>query len=326
MSAIRTRLAIAGLSGAAWLLARLPDRALHRAAMVIGAGCYAVMSERRARARDNLGRACRYLADRGLGGPRIAAVAHDAGALDRLARAAFGHWLRSYLEVLLAPRYTAAYLRERLTFDDPAAVAGVMDRVRNGRRTIFVAPHFGCMEVPALYAGVEVGVPAVAPMETLANAAINEWLTDRRGTGTIRIVPLAGAARALRRALADREIVALVADRDLTGNGRLTPFFGAPARLPIGPAVLAEEAGADVYAVGVRRTGPGTYRGRLIALSPSTGGSLRARVDAFLADEVAAFESIVADAPEQWWTVMFPIWEADARTAGASPIAEPALR
>jgi len=31
-------------------------------------------------------------------------------------------------------------------------------------------------------------------------------------------------------------------------------------------------------------------------------------VEALLAEEAAVFERLVADAPEQWWTVFFPIW------------------
>ena len=37
-------------------------------------------------------------------------------------------------------------------------------------------------------------------------------------------------------------------------------------------------------------------------------GARRARVEAILASEAAVFERMVADAPEQWWTVFFPIW------------------
>jgi KDO2-lipid IV(A) lauroyltransferase len=120
---------------------------------------------------------------------------------------------------------------------------------------------------------------------------------------------LEGAARELRGALRRGELVALVADRDITGNGREAPLFGAPAPLPIGPAVLADESGAAVYVVGVRRIGPGEYRGRLIRLAEARGRSLRQRVDAFLASEVAALEQLIADAPDQWWTVLFPIWK-----------------
>ena len=30
---------------------------------------------------------------------------------------------------------------------------------------------------------------------------------------------------------------------------------------------------------------------------------------AFLAAEARAIETLVAPAPEQWWTIMYPIWD-----------------
>jgi KDO2-lipid IV(A) lauroyltransferase len=320
MTPMRDRLVTLLVAGTAGLLGRLPDRPLHRAAMALGAGCYLLMARRRSLARQNLRRVCTSLAARGLGGPAVSAAARDSRALERLVRAAFGHWLRGYLEVLLAPRYTEAYLRERLTFEESAAVDAAIERIRGGERTIFIGAHFGCMELPALFGAVELGVPAVAPMETIRNASLDEWLSRRRGTAGIRIVPLDGAARVLRAALARGEILALVADRDISGTGRAATLFDAPARLPVGPAILTLESGAAAYVVGVRRTGSGDYVGRLFPLPAPQGRSLRERVDAFLAAETAAFERLIADAPEQWWTVLFPVWEAEVVTTG-QPVA-----
>ncbi len=316
MSSLQDRTVTALVALLAGVLGALPDRALHRAAMAAGAGCYLLLRRRRALARANLARVCTSLATRGLGGPQVAAAAAGGHELDRLVRAAFGHWLRSYLEVLTAPRYTARYLAERLTFDDRAVVDAAFEAIRAGRRTIFIAAHFGCMEVPALFASLELGIPTVAPMETIANRPLNEWLARRRGTRAIRAVPLEGAARELRGALRRGELVALVADRDITGNGREVRLFGAPAALPIGPDVLADESGADVYVVGVRRTAPGDYRARVLPLPAAAGRSLRQRVDAFLASEAGALEQLIADAPAQWWTVLFPIWQEPAADAG----------
>ena len=51
------------------------------------------------------------------------------------------------------------------------------------------------------------------------------------------------ARRELRAALARGEGVGLVADRDIAGGGVPVTLFGLPARLPIGPAYLALDAG-----------------------------------------------------------------------------------
>jgi lauroyl/myristoyl acyltransferase len=96
------------------------------------------------------------------------------------------------------------------------------------------------------------------------------------------------------------------------------PFFGAPASLPIGPALLAMESGSPVYLCAVRRAGTGRYRGKLIQVPVPAEGTRRERVTAMLTGLAAIFETAIADAPEQWWTLFFPIWpdlEATAQEA-----------
>ena len=41
---------------------------------------------------------------------------------------------------------------------------------------------------------------------------------------------------------------------------------------------------------------------------PATG-TTRERLAGFMAAQARAFERAVADAPEQWWTMFFPIWD-----------------
>ncbi len=106
----------------------------------------------------------------------------------------------------------------------------------------------------------------------------------------------------------------VIGDRDIIGGGVPVPFFGAPAPLPVGPALLAIESGAPIHVAAVRRLRGERYAGRLETILPpgaaaTTGpGARRARVEALLAEEAAAFERLIADAPEQWWSVFFPIW------------------
>ena len=38
-------------------------------------------------------------------------------------------------------------------------------------------------------------------------------------------------------------------------------------------------------------------------------GTRRERLSGFLDAQARGFERAVADAPEQWWTLFFPIWD-----------------
>jgi KDO2-lipid IV(A) lauroyltransferase len=124
----------------------------------------------------------------------------------------------------------------------------------------------------------------------------------------LNVIPTKNSAATLRASLARGETVGLVADRPVGGAGTAVELFGAPARLPIGPAALALESGAPAWLVATRRVG-GEYRARLERIDVERTGSRREQLTAFMAAEARAFERAIADAPEQWWTVFFRIWD-----------------
>ncbi len=87
-------------------------------------------------------------------------------------------------------------------------------------------------------------------------------------------------------------------------------LFGLPTSLPIGPAFLALDSGAPLHVAATIRTRGNGYKGWLVTVPPPPADmSRRARIEAFLAAEAATFERLVGEAPEQWWTVFYPIWD-----------------
>jgi KDO2-lipid IV(A) lauroyltransferase len=304
------RLAAALVAGASWLVCRLPDALLHRLFDLLGAGHYLVNRRRRRLARRNLARVCGWLTERSMASPRVARAAGDARALERLVRDAFRHHARYYLEVMRTTTFTDAHLARHLTFERQEHVDGLLGARGEGvAGPLFVGLHFGSMELPARYAVVRAGRPVLTLQETLANPALHAWFSRQRAAVGLEIMDPARALRPLVERIRGGSIVALVADRDLDGTGRRTELFGAPASLPVGPALVAIEAGVPAWAVAARRTGWTTYAVRLEPVEIPPAGHLRKRVPAFLAAEARAFERLIADAPEQWWTVLFPIWE-----------------
>jgi lauroyl/myristoyl acyltransferase len=313
---LRTR----GLIAASWLICRLPEAPLVGIADLLGDAWYRVAPARAARARRNLARVCRALDETGRGSAAVRAAANDPRALERLVRAAFRHSARYYLEVARTPAIGARDVDERMVIETPEVVAEAFGA---GRPVIFVGLHFGAIELPALYLAARVG-GAVAPMETIDDPGLQDYFVRTRGAAGVRIVGLREARRELLAALRSGTSVGLVGDRDLTGGGLPVELFGAPANLPLGPALLAVESGAPLYVVGVRRVGTGHYIGRLDPVDVPVDGSRRERVTAAMGGLAAAFEGIVAVAPEQWWAVFFPIWpdlEAGMAPAGVQEAA-----
>jgi KDO2-lipid IV(A) lauroyltransferase len=306
---LRSRVLIA----ASWLACRLPEGPLVGMADFAGDLWYRATPERAAQARRNLRRVARALDERGRGSALTRAAATDPRALERLVRRAYRHAARYYLEVARTPGLRAESLPDIQEVETPATV----DAAFAGGPVIFVGLHFGAIELPAVLLGSRVG-GAVAPMETIDDPGLQAWFIRTRGAIGLRIVDLRAARRELLSALRAGISVGLVGDRDLTGGGTLTTLFGAPAMLPLGPALLAVESGAPAYVMGVRRIGVGRYRGRLETIEVVADGTRRERVTATTAQFALAFERIIEDAPEQWWAVFFPIWP-DLEALDAAP-------
>jgi len=303
---LRGKIVARGLVALSAILTRLPERPLRSAAWFAGGVLYRLQPARRRLVGANLERVCSYLASRNMGGPRTAAAARDPRELDRLVRDAFGHWVCSYLENATLRRFESPGELARVQPDDMALAEEAFPGGRRGP-TIVVGMHFGAVEIPALWATTR-GVPVTAPMETVADPTIQAYFERSRGQTGLRVIPLEGAAARVRSALEQGETVALVADRPISGNGVRVNLFGAPARLPAGPAVLALETGAPTWLVATRRAGA-HYPTRLERLEVPPAGTVRERLGGFMAAQARAFERAIADAPEQWWTMFFPIWD-----------------
>ncbi|HEY2888616.1 MAG TPA: hypothetical protein VGJ17_08380 [Candidatus Limnocylindrales bacterium] len=271
---------------------------------------YRLAPAKRDLARTNLERVVTWMASEKAGDPTAWPAASNPKQLERLVRSAFRHYARNYLETMRAPTMGGSYVTERTTIEDPSVVDAAF--AEKGP-VIFVGLHFGSLELPGFYLVERSGRPVTTPMETIDEPAIQAWFVRTRNIVGIRLVDLKVARSELAGALERGEIAGLVADRDITGGGVEVSFFGSPAPIPAGPGLLAVQSHVPAFVAGAWRTTPGRYRGRLERIEVPAGGSRREQVTAFLAAEVAAFERLIAKAPDQWWAVFFPIWPAEAR-------------
>jgi KDO2-lipid IV(A) lauroyltransferase len=312
----RARARLIGLL--AWLVGILPERLALTLADVGGRLWYRATPERAALARRQLRRIFEYHTERGDASTRVRAAATSERSLDALVRSAYVHAARYYLEVMRTPRIDARFLRERLLVETPDVVE---EAFAHDGPVIFVAMHFGAIELPALYLAQRTGRRVVGPMETVDDPALQAWFVRSRARVGLRIVGLREARRELLASLRAGESVGLVGDRDITGGGLEVTLFDQPAKIPVGPALLAVESGAPLYGAAVRRAGPGRYRGRLTRVHVAAEGTRRERTETTVTRLARAFEAAITDAPEQWWAVFFPIWPD---LAADEPTSDPA--
>ncbi len=326
MRRVRARLIVA----AAWIACRLPEGPLLALADFVGDVWYRLATERRRRARRNLTRITRWLADHDLGSAEARAAATDSRALTRLVRAAFRHATRYYVSLARAPLVDAAYLDRWLVVETPEFLETAFGGPRGA---LFVGMHMGWFELPALLAVTKTGRPSVVPSETLSDPELQAYLVRTRERLGLHLVELSAAKRLLKEALERGDTVGLLGDRDITGGGIDTEFFGAPSPLAAGPALLAMETGVSPHVFGVWRDGSGLYHVAAEEVPFPAEGSRRERVTAYLRAEARAFERHIAAAPEQWIAVFHPLWpdleRAPARPAApreTSPLAGPPAR
>jgi|GEM_PF-251995 len=299
------RLRARAVVAASWLACRLPERPLLAMADLAGQLWYRLAPDRRRRARRNLARVARWLADNDMGSPAARAAARDPRALSNLVRNAFRHSVRYYVQLARAPIVDRAYLDRWLRLDDQGAVLAAID-APGGK--LFVGLHIGWFELPALISVSRTGRPAVVPSETVSDPELQAYIVGTRRRLGLELVELGGAKRLLKAALERGETVGILGDRDITGGGIETEFFGAPAPLAAGPALLALETGVTPTVFGVWRDAEDVYHADIRRVPLPAEGSRRERVTAYLEAEARAFEHFVAKAPEQWLAVFHPIW------------------
>jgi lauroyl/myristoyl acyltransferase len=301
----RRRLRGRALVAVSWLACRLPERPLLALADFAGALAYRLAPARRRRARRNLLRIARWLAQHQTGPEYARAGASDPRALSELVRGAFRNQARYYVQLARAPIVDRAYLERWLVMENGAEVDAIL-AAPGGK--LFVGMHLGWFELPALIAAYRSGKAAVVPSETLSDPDLQAYMIRTRQKLGLELIELAGAKRRLREALERDETVGLLGDRDITGGGIETDLFGSPAPLAAGPALLALETGVTPHVFGVWRDREGVYHARAEAVPFHSEGTRRERVTAWLEDAARAFERHVAAAPEQWLAVFHPIW------------------
>jgi phosphatidylinositol dimannoside acyltransferase len=196
--------------------------------------------------------------------------------------------------------------------------------LEQGRGTVLTLPHMGNWDAAGHWLCIK-GYRMTAVAEELKPRSVFElFLRHRRALG-MGIVPLSTSANVgsrLVELLRQNEILTLVADRDLTGRGVVVEMFGAPRRMPAGPAylALATETPLSVCAVFTTPSGWHTKIGPPVEIDRT--GVMREDVAALTKVIAAGFERYIASSPADWHMFQ-PAWDESGETAGGMGSAAP---
>ncbi len=277
-----------------------------RVATLVGPALARLMPTKAAMVRRHQARALRWNAS------TVAATTPspvDERAVQRATAQAFSSYARYWIESFRLPALSPQTLDRGI---DVPAYHHVEEALERGNGVILALPHLGGWEWAGFWMATVNRLPITVVVEPLDPPELFEWFVRFRERLGMRVVPLGpDAGREVLGALSRNEIVCLLCDRDLSGDGIEVSFGDERTTLPAGPALLALRSGAALLPTAVYFRPGGRHLGTVRPpLDVARHGRLRddvADVTQRLADELAA---LIAAEPHQWH-LFGPNWPSD---------------
>jgi phosphatidylinositol dimannoside acyltransferase len=169
-----------------------------------------------------------------------------------------------------------------------------------GKGVVVALPHMGNWDVAGKAMALRLG-PVVSVAEHLEPEPLFELFLRHRAELSMDIIDLASdhVGRQLTHQLERNRIVALVADRDLSGGGVEVEMFGRSRRMPAGPALVSLSAGAPLLAAPIVTT-PAGWALRFRSVNAERTGRRKDDVVALTRALAAEFERGIAASPSDW--------------------------
>ncbi|MBI5878617.1 MAG: lysophospholipid acyltransferase family protein [Chloroflexi bacterium] len=272
-----------GLRLLAWVLGYVHDGIAYPVFRLIGVVLYWVVPGRRRMAEHNL---------RHVLGPDATPAQVRACGIEASQTLAL-----NYYELFHMPAYSREAIRARMTINGVERIAEALERKRG---VILVTLHLGNVEtliqVPSLYPYMRF----MMLVERMHNPGVLRMMSELRASQGVDIVNTDELMKLVRR-LKENGVVALAADRDVTGSGAVLDFFGRPARLPDGAVRLAARTGAALILAYGWRDHAGGFR---VEVEPAMALVSTRDADADARENMrrlaARLEYVIRARPGQW--------------------------
>ncbi|MFJ6726882.1 MULTISPECIES: phosphatidylinositol mannoside acyltransferase [unclassified Streptomyces] len=220
--------------------------------------------------------------------------------LAELSRAGMRSYLRYWMESFRLPAWSRARVENGFEVKD---LHHLTDGLAAGRGVILALPHLANWDLAGAWVTTRLNTPFTTVAERLKPETLyDRFVAYREGLG-MEVLPHSGGSAfgTLARRLRDGGLVCLVADRDLSASGVPVDFFGAAARMPAGPALLAQQTGALLLPVTLWYDDSPVMRGRVHPPIEVPESGTRAEKASVMTQALAdAFASGIAEHPEDW--------------------------
>ncbi|MFF2195726.1 phosphatidylinositol mannoside acyltransferase [Streptomyces sp. NPDC058157] len=232
----------------------------------------------------------------------LARVVPDAGPerLRALSQAGMRSYMRYWMESFRLPAMDPRRFGTDVSIKDEHILR---EALASGRGVIVALPHLANWDLAGAWVTGHVGVPFTTVAERLKPESLYDRFVAYRESLGMEVLPHSGGAAfgTLARRLRAGGLICLVADRDLSSSGVEVDFFGATARMPAGPALLAQQTGAALLPVTLHYGDAPKMYGRIHPEVDVPGTGTRPEKTAVMTQAVAdAFASGIAEHPEDW--------------------------
>ncbi|CAL9390815.1 Phosphatidylinositol mannoside acyltransferase [Streptomyces sp. enrichment culture] len=232
----------------------------------------------------------------------LARVVPDAGPerLRELSRAGMRSYMRYWMESFRLPAMDPRRFGTDVVTKDGHILR---EALASGRGVVVALPHLANWDLAGAWVTGHLGVPFTTVAERLRPESLyDRFVAYREGLG-MEVLPHSGGAAfgVLARRLRSGGLVCLVADRDLSASGVEVEFFGAAARMPAGPALLAQQTGAALLPATLHYGESPQMHIRIHPEVEVPQSGDRVQKTAAMTQAVAdAFAEGIADHPEDW--------------------------
>ncbi|WP_030243708.1 phosphatidylinositol mannoside acyltransferase [Streptomyces sp. NRRL S-455] len=227
-----------------------------------------------------------------------------------LSRAGMRSYLRYWMESFRLPTWSKERIEDGFDGKD---LHYLTEGLAAGNGVILALPHLANWDLAGAWVTTKLGIPFTTVAERLKPETLyDRFVAYREGLG-MEVLPHNGdtAFGTLARRLRDGGLVCLVADRDLSASGVEVDFFGDTARMPAGPALLAQQTGALLLPVTLWYDESPVMRGRVHPPVEVPESGTRAEKTSVMTQALAdAFATGIADHPEDWHMLQ-RLWLAD---------------
>jgi len=172
---------------------------------------------------------------------------------------------------------------------------------KSGKGGVLATPHIGNWDAGGRWVATRWPLTVVA--EVLKPRMLFDRFVEHRRALGMSIIPLEKGGDATARCmecLERGELIALVADRDLSGKGVEVTMFGRRTKMPAGPAVLSLRTGAALIPACIYQHDDGTWVAKVLPALEVPDPSSPDPVSVLTQQLADRFQELIAAEPSQW--------------------------